>query len=95
MSGASRVSGISHRTRPRARELDLPLGIVEAIAGQTRAKMTFRRPANHAGTTPMHLRKDALAGAAEWIGAVEREAKSSWLGRHGRKLGSCAGRWAM
>ena len=28
--------------------------------------------ANHAGTTPMHLRRDAVAGAAEWIGAVER-----------------------
>ncbi len=31
--------------------------------------------ANHAGTTPMHLRHDALAGAAEWITAVEREAR--------------------
>ena len=32
---------------------------------------TFIGHANHAGTTPMHLRRDALAGAAEWIGAVE------------------------
>ncbi len=36
--------------------------------------MRFEGKANHAGTTPMHLRRDALAGAAEWIGAVEREA---------------------
>jgi len=31
--------------------------------------------ANHAGTTPMHLRCDAIAGAAEWIGMVERVAQ--------------------
>jgi len=30
--------------------------------------------ANHAGTTPMHLRHDAIAAAAEWIVAVERTA---------------------
>src|SRR5581483_12382625 len=33
--------------------------------------------ANHAGTTPMHLRRDALAGAAEWVSAVENTAKST------------------
>ncbi|WP_150117952.1 M20/M25/M40 family metallo-hydrolase, partial [Meiothermus taiwanensis] len=31
--------------------------------------------AGHAGTTPMHLRRDALAGAAEWMTLVEREAR--------------------
>ncbi len=56
--------------------LGLPLGLVTAIAGQTRASLTFRGSANHAGTTPMHLRKDALAGAAAWIAAVERRARS-------------------
>ncbi|MFL6417550.1 MAG: allantoate amidohydrolase [Bryobacteraceae bacterium] len=56
--------------------LDLPLGLVTDIAGQTRASLTFRGSANHAGTTPMHLRKDALAGAASWIAAVEGEARS-------------------
>jgi allantoate deiminase len=45
---------------------------VEAIAGQSRLAFTFVGRANHAGTTPMHLRHDALAGAAEWIGKVER-----------------------
>ncbi len=59
---------------PVLESLDLPLGIVEAIAGQTRLKVTFEGQANHAGTTPMHLRKDALAAAAEWIGVVERYA---------------------
>lgn len=51
-----------------------PLGIVTAIAGQTRGRVTFAGRAGHAGTTPMRLRRDALAGAAEWIGAVERQA---------------------
>jgi allantoate deiminase len=60
---------------PVLEALDLPLGVVEAIAGQSRASVLFRGRANHAGTTPMHLRHDALAGAAEWITAVEREAR--------------------
>jgi len=37
----------------------------------------FLGRANHAGTTPMHLRHDAIAAAAEWIVAVERTAQSS------------------
>ncbi len=56
--------------------LGQPLAIVEAICGQTRASIAFRGKANHAGTTPMHLRYDALAGAAEWIQAVEDYALS-------------------
>jgi allantoate deiminase len=48
-----------------------PLGVVEAIAGQRRLQFTFVGHANHAGTTPMNLRHDALAAAAEWIVAVE------------------------
>jgi allantoate deiminase len=53
------------------------LGVVEAIAGQTRAAVEFQGKANHAGTTPMHLRRDALAAAAEWIGGVEQMARST------------------
>jgi len=56
--------------------LNLPLGVVEAIAGQSRLEVLFEGKANHAGTTPMNHRQDALAGAAEWIGAVEREARA-------------------
>ena len=62
---------------PVLEALNLPLGVVEAIAGQSRAAVLFRGMANHAGTTPMQLRRDALAGAAEWIMAVEREARSN------------------
>jgi len=54
-----------------------PLGVVEAIAGQSRMEFTFVGQANHAGTTPMNLRHDALAAAAEWIGAVEQRALST------------------
>jgi allantoate deiminase len=37
-------------------------------------QLTFTGSANHAGTTPMSMRRDALAAASEWILAVEREA---------------------
>src|ERR1700722_2161217 len=47
------------------------LGIVEALVGQTRMQLTFTGQANHAGTSPMHLRHDAMAAAADWIVAVE------------------------
>lgn len=55
--------------------LDLPLGIVDAIVGLTRGQLCFVGRANHAGTTPMTSRGDALAGAAEWIVAVESLAR--------------------
>lgn len=57
---------------PVLESLGMRLGVVEAIAGQSRLNVTFRGHANHAGTTPMHLRRDALTAAAEWIGEVER-----------------------
>lgn len=49
----------------------LSVAAVSAIVGQTRFTLSFSGQANHAGTTPMHLRRDALAAAAEWIAAVE------------------------
>ncbi|MCU1243108.1 MAG: amidase, hydantoinase/carbamoylase family [Candidatus Acidoferrum typicum] len=52
-----------------------PLGIVEAIAGQTRMELVFTGVANHAGTTPMESRRDALVAAAEWTVAVEKSAR--------------------
>ncbi|HTA77915.1 MAG TPA: Zn-dependent hydrolase, partial [Terracidiphilus sp.] len=54
---------------------NLSVAAVASIVGQTRLTIKFTGQANHAGTTPMHLRRDALAGAAEWIGAVEQRAK--------------------
>jgi allantoate deiminase len=49
----------------------LSVAAVSGIVGQTRLSLRFSGHANHAGTTPMHLRHDALAAAAEWITAVE------------------------
>ena len=59
---------------PVLENLNLPLAVVDVIAGQTRAELTFAGAAGHAGTTPMKMRKDALACAAAWITEVEREA---------------------
>jgi allantoate deiminase len=59
---------------PVLESLDLPLGVVDAIAGQSRFTLTFEGKANHAGTTPMALRNDALVAAARWICEVERYA---------------------
>ncbi len=49
----------------------LAAGVVSAISGQTRARVVFTGKAGHAGTTPMALRRDALAGAAAFVLAVE------------------------
>jgi allantoate deiminase len=55
---------------------DASLGIVEALVGQTRMELIFAGQANHAGTTPTHLRHDAMTAAADWIIAVEDYASS-------------------
>jgi len=51
--------------------------VVTGIAGQTRAQVTFEGQAGHAGTVPMDMRQDALAGAAEWVSAVEATARET------------------
>jgi allantoate deiminase len=50
---------------------DLPVGVVSAIAGATRLAARVTGMAGHAGTVPMALRRDALAGAAECISRIE------------------------
>jgi allantoate deiminase len=54
-----------------------PVGVVSAIAGQSRFQLTWSGRAGHAGTTPMALRRDALAGAAEFILATEQLARGT------------------
>jgi allantoate deiminase len=49
----------------------LPVGVVTAISGATRLAASLTGMAGHAGTVPMALRRDALAGAAESIVAIE------------------------
>src|SRR6201996_5049529 len=50
---------------------NLPVGVVTAIAGATRLAANLTGMAGHAGTVPMALRRDALAGAAECIVKIE------------------------
>jgi len=50
----------------------LPTGVVTAINGGNRFSIELTGMAGHAGTVPMHLRRDALAAAAECVLAVER-----------------------
>jgi len=54
-----------------------PLGTVATISGQSRAAVRFAGKANHAATTPMDARRDALVAAAEWIVSVEALARST------------------
>ncbi len=52
-----------------------PVGVVTAIAGQTRARLRLTGQAGHAGTTPMNLRHDALVAAAHFVTAVDNCAR--------------------
>ena len=54
----------------------LPVGVVTAIAGQTRARIVITGEAGHGGTLPMDARHDALAAAAEAVLAVERHGRA-------------------
>jgi OHCU decarboxylase len=53
-------------------ERDLALGVVTAIAGSSRYLLDLTGLASHAGTTPMNMRKDAAAAAAEIVLLVEQ-----------------------
>lgn len=57
-------------------DLNLPASAVTSLVGQTRLSVTITGQADHAGTTPMRLRRDALAGAAECITKLEAAANS-------------------
>ena len=57
---------------PRLEAEDLPIGVVTAIAAQKRLLVRLTGTAGHAGTTPMHLRRDPGPAAAEAILAIER-----------------------
>ena len=52
---------------PMLEQLGEPLGVVTAIAGQARGLRVFEGRADHAGTTPMDARADALVEAARFI----------------------------
>jgi allantoate deiminase len=65
---------------PVLEQNNLPLGVVTVISGATRLAAKLTGMAGHAGTVPMALRRDALAGAAESIAAVEEFCKNDAAG---------------
>ncbi len=63
----------------QGRELEragLPVGVVSAIVGATRAEARFTGVPGHAGTMAMADRQDALCAAAEWVLDVEQVARA-------------------
>ena len=65
---------------PVLEQQNIPVGVVTAISGATRLAANLSGMAGHAGTVPMALRRDALAGAAECIVAVEEFCKTDDAG---------------
>ena len=57
---------------PVLESLGLPVGVVTAINGGNRVSIEITGTAGHAGTVPMHLRRDALGAASECVLAIER-----------------------
>jgi len=52
---------------PVLERADAPVGVVTGIVGQARGEVVFEGRADHAGTTPMDARDDALVKAAEFV----------------------------
>jgi N-carbamoyl-L-amino-acid hydrolase len=73
---------------PELEKLDRPIGVVSAITGFRRYRFVWSGRPDHAGTMPMNLRKDALAGACECILDIEarckREAGAPLVGTVGK-----------
>ncbi|WP_018184784.1 Zn-dependent hydrolase [Kaistia granuli] len=59
------------------------IGIVTAIAGITRIEIVIEGRADHAGTTPMTLRQDALVGAAAAVSVIAKDARRRAAAGHG------------
>jgi beta-ureidopropionase / N-carbamoyl-L-amino-acid hydrolase len=57
---------------PILESMNKQIGVVEGIVGQRRFQITVKGSANHAGTTPMQMRCDALVAAAQVILAVNQ-----------------------
>jgi hydantoinase/carbamoylase family amidase len=55
----------------------LPVGVVTAISGATRARIALQGEEGHAGTVPMAQRRDALAAASEMVLALEAHCRLS------------------
>ncbi len=60
----------------------IPIGVVTEIVGIKRLDVTLEGRPDHAGTTPMHLRRDAMLGAAEVVRWVREAAQARVRGAH-------------
>ena len=69
---------------PTLDEAKVPIGVVQGIVGLKRWKCVTTGFANHAGTTPMDKRKDAVAAAAKHVLAVRDVVR----GEAGRQVGT-------
>lgn len=69
------------------------VGIVTAIAGISRSEITIEGRADHAGTTPMGARRDALVAASKLILGIEQLATD--LSRRPRHFAATVGEFAM
>jgi N-carbamoyl-L-amino-acid hydrolase len=58
----------------RLEDADVPVGVVSTITGITHCEVSVAGEANHAGSTPMGDRTDALAAASEFVLDAERAA---------------------
>jgi allantoate deiminase len=56
---------------------NLSVGVVTGIAGPLWLKFTSEGEAGHAGTTPMSIRHDALAAAAQMMQVIEKESAAT------------------
>ncbi|HSF57217.1 MAG TPA: M20 family metallo-hydrolase [Candidatus Binatia bacterium] len=65
-----------------------PIGIVTSIAAPTRFRVVFTGQADHSGTTPMEMRRDALVAASELIVAVEKVCRRYAHVEQGRVVGT-------
>jgi acetylornithine deacetylase/succinyl-diaminopimelate desuccinylase-like protein len=63
---------------------DAPLGVVTGIVGLARGEVVFEGHADHAGTTPMDARSDALVAAAEFVLRVKAAARGNATATVGR-----------
>jgi N-carbamoyl-L-amino-acid hydrolase len=65
-----------------------PIGIVTSIAAPTRFRVVLTGQADHSGTTPMEMRKDALVAASEFIVALEKICRRYSRMEKGRVVGT-------
>ena len=72
--GASAYLEVHIEQGPVLEAARAPLGVVTSISGATRATVTVRGRAGHAGTVPMDGRQDALAAACAMVLAVRKAA---------------------